>query len=153
MPRRSGPGLLQAHLTDAILAAFYEVHSELGAGFLESVYENAMVLVLRGRGLPVARQVPISVWFRGVRVGDFRADMVVGSLVLVELKACRCLEPAHEAQVLNHLRATDLEVALLLNFAPRAQFKRLVYENARKAGKPPAPRSPPEPPSAAEGRT
>jgi GxxExxY protein len=83
-------------------------------------------------GLTVARQVPVPVWFRGHRGGDFKADLLVSGAVLVELKAVRALEPAHEAQLLHYLKATAIEVGLLLNFGVRPQFRRLLFDNERK---------------------
>jgi GxxExxY protein len=87
-------------LTEQIIAVFYEVYNELGYGFLESVYEEAMYRALSSRGLEVHRQVPVPVWFRGERIGDFKADLAISNSVLVELKAARTFEPAHEAQLL-----------------------------------------------------
>src|SRR5438045_3269539 len=104
--------LYHSELTEQIIGAFYEVYSELGAGFLESVYETALSIALVERGLRVVRQAPIEVWFHGRRVGLFRADIVVESAVLLELKAARALESAHTAQLLNLLRATSVEVGL-----------------------------------------
>ena len=120
-------------LTEQIIGAFYEVYNELGSGFLESVYANSMQIALQERGLCVEQERPIQVWFRGRPVGDFRADLLVEGRVMVEGKALRALEPAHEAQLLNYLRATDVEVGLLMNFGPRAEFKRMVFSNSRKA--------------------
>jgi GxxExxY protein len=125
-------GLKHAKLTGAILHAFYEVYNELGPGFLESVYQNAMVIVLRSAGYQVDNKFPVTVWFRGDKVGDFEADLLVEVLVIVELKAARSIDPAYEAQLLNYLRATDIEVGLLLNFGPEPKFRRLAYDNARK---------------------
>lgn len=119
-------------MTERIIGVFYEVYNELGHGFLESVYEEAMAVALPQAGLKVERQVPLRVTFRGVVVGDFRADLLVENSVLLELKASRDIDPAHEAQLLNYLRATEVEVGLLLNFGPKARFKRLAFENSRK---------------------
>jgi|SRR5579863_5008693 len=119
-------------VTEAIIHAFYEVYNELGHGFLESVYEEAMFRVLKGNGITVRRQYPLPVWFRGEQIGDFRADLVVAANVIVELKAAKALEPAHEAQLLNYLRASDAEVGLLLNFGPTPKIKRLVFANEKK---------------------
>jgi GxxExxY protein len=131
-----GTDLLQAplhrDLTERIIRAFYAVYNALGQGFLESVYEQALLLELRSEGLKVESQVPIKVYYKGSIVGDFRADLMMEGRVLVELKAARGLDPAFEAQVLNYLRATRIEVALLLNFGPRPQIKRLVFDNPRK---------------------
>jgi len=125
-------GFKHKELTEKIIGVFYEVYNELGHGFLESVYEDAMAVALPQAGLKVERQVPLRVTFRGALIGDFRADLLVEKSVLLELKASRDIDPAHEAQLLNYLRATEVEVGLLFNFGPKAQFKRLVFENARK---------------------
>ncbi|HEV8378304.1 MAG TPA: GxxExxY protein, partial [Tepidisphaeraceae bacterium] len=105
---------------------------ELGFGFLESVYEQAMCIALRQVGLCVECQVPIKVYFRGVEVGLFKADMPVEGVILLELKSARALEPAHESQLVNELRATDIEVGLLLNFGPTPEVKRVAFDNERK---------------------
>jgi GxxExxY protein len=119
-------------LTHLIIKSFYEVYNELGGGFLESVYENAMTLVLQQQGLQVETQKEIAVYFRGNLIGNFRADMVVEGKVLLELKAVRCLERVHEAQLLNYLKATTIEVGLLMNFGNEPAFKRLVYDKQQK---------------------
>jgi len=127
-------------LTEQIINVFYEVYNELGHGFLESVYERAFEFALAAKGLRVNRQIEVPVWFRGHKVGDFDADMLVEQCVLLELKACRALDTAHEAQLLNYLRATHIEVGLLFNFGLKPQFKRLAFDNSRKV-RPDAPRS------------
>jgi GxxExxY protein len=104
----------------------------LGHGFLESVYHKALVLALRQAGLDAVPEVPVPVFFRGERVGEFSADVVVDGKVILELKAVRELEPAHEAQLLNYLRATPIEVGLLMNFGPKPKFRRLAFSNTRK---------------------
>jgi GxxExxY protein len=119
-------------LTEQIIGIFYYVYNELGFGFLERVYEEAMAVALRERGLEFQQQSPVPVWFHGQKIGSYDADLVVGGVVLVELKACKALEPAHEAQLLHYLRSTEIEVGLLLNFGPRPQVKRLAFENERK---------------------
>jgi GxxExxY protein len=125
-------GLKHRDLTEKIIGVFYDLYNELGHGFLESVYEQAMAVALDQAGMKVERQVPVSVWFRGQQVGDFRADLLVDAKILLELKAARTIDQAHEKQLLNYLRATDVEVGLLLNFGVKPQFRRLVYENDRK---------------------
>ena len=125
--------LLHVDLTDRIIGEFYDVFNELGHGFVESVYEEAMVIALRAAGLRVDRQVLVTVYFRGQVVGMLKADLVVECRVVVELKASRAIDSAHEAQLINYMRATELEVGLLLNFGTRPSFKRLVYTNDRKA--------------------
>lgn len=103
-------------LTSEILQACFEVSRELGAGFLESVYEKSLFVALRQKGLSVACQVPLKVKFRGVIVGEFYADILVEEKVLVELKAVSRIMPEHKAQVINYLKATGIEIGLLVNF-------------------------------------
>ena len=122
-------------LTQKIIGVFYEVYNELGAGFVESVYREAMRLALRQSNLKVETEVPIQVRFRGEVVGVFRADLVVNDTVLIELKATEGIIREHEAQTLHYLRATNIEVALLMNFGPRPRFKRLVMDNELKSPK------------------
>jgi GxxExxY protein len=124
--------LKHREVTEKVIGVFYDVYNELGHGFLESVHEEALAIALVQSGLKVERQVPIAVWFRRRRIGDFRADMLIEGQVLLELKAARTIDQAHERQLLNYLRATDVEVGLLLNFGVRPEFRRLVYENKRK---------------------
>jgi len=113
-------------LTAKIIEACFEVSNELGAGFLESVYQNALKIALRQKGLKVQAQVPLMVEFRGEEVGQFFADILVDDKVIVELKAASALAPEHQAQVINYLKASDLEVGLLVNFGkPRTEIKRL----------------------------
>ncbi|HXI25110.1 MAG TPA: GxxExxY protein [Pyrinomonadaceae bacterium] len=119
--------------TDQIIRAFYEVYNELGHGLLESVYERSLEIALNSLKLKVYRQIQIPVWFRGKPVGDFTADMLVEDCVLLELKAARALDASHQAQLLNYLRATEIEVGLLLNFGLKPEFKRLIFDNPRKA--------------------
>jgi GxxExxY protein len=119
-------------ITRSVIGSFYQVYKELGHGFLETVYADALSLVLRAEGLSVCREMPIRVYFRGNVIGRFRADVVVDGKVLVEVKAVPRLEPIHGAQILNYLRATVLEVGLLLNFGRRPQFRRLRFDNAFK---------------------
>jgi len=125
-------GLKHAELTEKIVGIFYDVYNELGYGFLESVYEESLVIALRQTGLDVERQLVIPVWFRGHEVGRFRGDILVEDSVLLELKSARILEPAHEAQLLHYLKSTEIEVGPLLNFASRPQFRRLLFDNSRK---------------------
>ena len=119
-------------ITDQILGVFYDVYNELGHGFLESVYQRSLVLALEAAGLRVCSRVAIPVWFRGERVGQFEADVLVEDCVLLELKAARMLDSSHRAQLMNYLRATEIEVGLLLNFGERPEFKRLIYDNLKK---------------------
>jgi GxxExxY protein len=126
------PALMHSDLTEKIIGVFYDVDNELGHGLLESTYAEALTVALEEIGLGAAREVPVPVWFRGRKVGQYYADLIVDGVVLLELKAARTLESAHEAQLLHYLRATDIEVGLLLNFGLRPQFRRLLFDNARK---------------------
>jgi GxxExxY protein len=125
-------GLKHAELTDKIIGVYYDVYNELGYGFLESVYEESMAMALGEVGLQAQRQVAVPVLFRGHQVGDFRADLLVEHKVLLELKAARTLDRSHEAQLLHYLRATEIEIGLLLNFGEKPQFRRLLFDNERK---------------------
>ncbi len=117
--------LLYSELTRSIIGCAFEVINELGAGFLESVYENAMLIALASAGHAVQSQQPVTVHFQGKPVGDFYADLLVEHKVIVELKAVKALAPEHEAQVINYLNATGIQVGLLINFGnPRLEFKR-----------------------------
>ncbi len=122
--------MLHEQLTETIIGAAIKVANTLGCGFLEKVYENALAHELRKAGLIVAQQVPIAVYYDGVIVGEYVADLVVNGVVILELKACSALENIHSAQCINYLKATGKEVSLLLNFGkPRLEFKRLVLTN------------------------
>jgi len=123
-----------AKVTETIIGTFYEVYNELGHGFLESVYEKSLAIALRDKGLEVFEQISVPVHFRGRQVGDFCADLLVNRIVILELKAARSIDPAHIAQILNYLRATQIEVGLLLNFGPKPEFKRVAFGNDRKSG-------------------
>jgi GxxExxY protein len=124
--------LKHEELTGRIIKVFYDVYNELGHGYLESVYEAAMRIALVQEGMVAFPKSHVSVWFRGQIVGEFVPDLLVDNLIIVELKAARAIEAAHEAQLLNYLRATRSEVGLVLNFGPKAAFKRLVFDNERK---------------------
>ena len=125
-------GLKHSDLTAKIIGVFYDVYNELGYGFLESTYAQALVVVLEESALSTAREAPVPVWFRHKKVGQYYADLIVEDVVLLELKAARTLDSAHEAQLLHYLRATEIEVGLLLNFGLRPQFRRLLFDNERK---------------------
>lgn len=128
--------LIHHELTETVIGVFYDVYNELGCGFLESVYHKAMEIALRAAGFHVASEVPIPVFFRGQRVGDFSADIVVNDTLLLELKAVKEFDAVHEAQLLNYLRGTHVEVGLLLNFGPRPAFRRRLFTNDRKQQRP-----------------
>jgi len=119
-------------LTEKIIGVFYEVYNKLGYGFLEKVYEHAMVLEREKEGIPVVSQAPIRVSYDGKVIGEYFADLLVDGKVIVEIKASNGLAPEHEAQLLNYLKATKIEVGLLLNFGPKPQVKRKVFDNIRK---------------------
>jgi len=117
--------LKQEAVTKAVIGCAFEVINELGAGFLESVYEKALLLALRQKGLAAVAQYPARVMFRGESVGDFYADILVEEKVIVELKAVKAIAPEHQAQIINYLNATGIEVGLLINFGnPRLEYKR-----------------------------
>lgn len=120
-----------SELTDIIIGVFYDVYNELGFGFLESVYRKAMQFALEDKGLSVQSEAAIAVFFRGRNVGDFRADLVVNGCILLELKTADRIIPAHEAQAMNYLRGSSLELALVLNFGPKPAMRRLILETAR----------------------
>jgi GxxExxY protein len=124
--------LKHSELTEKIIGVFYDVYNELGHGFLESTYAEAMAIALEQSGLTAIREVSVPAWFRGHRVGQYFADLLVENTILRELKATRTLESAHEAQLLHYLRATEIEVGLLLNFGQRPQFRRWLFDNDRK---------------------
>lgn len=125
--------LKHPELTQKIIGVFYDVYNEVGRGFLESFYSKCMQIALHEAGLHVQREVLIPVMFRNQDVGQFRGDLLVESLILLELKAVQTLDRSHEAQMLNYLRATEIEVGLLLNFgAIQPQLRRLVFENDNK---------------------
>ena len=130
---QSNRNTVHYELTRGIIGCAYDVINELGSGFLESVYENAMVLALSEAGLPVQSQVPVPVSFRGKRVGDFYADLLVDEKVLIELKAVKALAPEHQAQIINYLNATGIEVGLLINFGnPKLELKRFTRSKERE---------------------
>ena len=130
---KTGENLLHSNITQAILGAFYDVYNHLGPGFLESVYEASLVIDLLGAGVDVARQSDVPVHFKGCLVGKYVADLIVERKVIVELKAVRSLSSSHEAQIINLLKATGLEVGLVLNFGPKPEFRRMVYSNSPAA--------------------
>lgn len=120
--------MLYEDVTSKVLEACFEVSNTLGIGYLESVYENALFVALIQKGIRVERQVPLKVKFRDVIVGDFQADMIVEGKVLLELKAVETLAKEHYAQLLNYLKATGIEVGMVINFGnPRLQYRR--FEN------------------------
>ena len=119
-------------LTERIIKIFYKVYNTLGYGFLEKIYENAMMIEFRKAFIPAVSQSPIKVVYEGELVGEHAADILVDEKVIVELKAANSLTPDHHAQLLNYLKATDIEVGLLLNFGPKPEISRKVFDNFRK---------------------
>ena len=120
------------NLTEDIIKIFYKVYNTLGYGFLEKIYENAMMIEFRKAGIPAESQSPIEVIYEGEIVGEHAADIIVDNTVIVELKAVKNLADDHHAQLLNYLKATDIEVGLLLNFGPKPEISRKVFDNFRK---------------------
>ncbi len=121
-----------SELTSGIINAFYHVYNQLGYGFLEKVYENALAHELRKRGYTVIQQAALEVVYDNVVVGNYFADMLVNDAVILELKAAEEISKRHLAQLLNYLKASKIDVGLLLNFGPKPQLKRQIFETARK---------------------
>ena len=124
--------LLHKELTEGIIKTFYEVYNELGYGFLEKVYQNSMYLELKTRGYFVEAQKQIKVFYKGAEVGEYYADLVVNDTIILELKAAEVIVEEFEFQLINYLRATNIEVGLLLNFGKKPEFRRKIFENRRK---------------------
>lgn len=124
--------LLHQHVTERVLTEYYKVFHELKFGFKEEIYKRAMVIALNEARVAVQEEVPVAVWFRGRQIGTFFADIVVERADLLEIKATKCIEDRHTAQTLNYLSASDLELALVLNFGEKPEFKRLLLTNDRK---------------------
>lgn len=124
---------MHKEISKPILKIFYDVYNELGYGFLEKVYQNAMYFELKAQGYKVEAQKQIKVYFRNQLVGEFYADLLIEDKIIVELKACEYLISSHIAQLINYLKSTQIEVGLLLNFGETPDFKRLVYTNNRKS--------------------
>lgn len=119
-------------LTDKIIKCVYDVYNELGYGFLEKVYENALMIALYENGLSAENQRSIEVYYKNTIVGDYRADILVDNKVVLEIKAVKEFVSEHEAQLLNYLKATKYEVGFLINFGPKIEFKRFAFDNVRK---------------------
>lgn len=120
---------LHGEITQVIIQAFYKVYNELGYGFLEKVYENALFIELEKTGLYIEKQRRIEVYYENEVVGSYYADLVVDEKVIIELKAAEGLREEHECQLINYLKATEIEVGLLLNFGKSPQFKRKIFTN------------------------
>ncbi len=125
--------MLHENITKKIIEAYYKVFNTLGYGFLEKVYENALKIELKKMNLKVEQQQNIKVFYESFEVGDYYADLIVEDLVIIELKAAESLCEEHEIQLINYLKATNLEVGLLLNFGKKPEFKRKVFSNDRKS--------------------
>jgi len=119
-------------LTEKIIKIFYRVYNKLGYGFLEKVYENAMMIEFKKEGIPAVSQSAIKVFYRGEVIGEYYADILVDNKVIVEIKAAKRLAKENEAQLLNYLKATNVEVGLLLNFGTKPKVKRKAFDNLRK---------------------
>ncbi len=130
--------LKEEELTGFIIKAYYKVYNTLGYGFLERVYHKSLELELRNMGLAVHYKRRTEVYYEGVQVGIYQADLVVNNKIIIEIKATEGLHPAHEAQLVNYLRATEIEIGFLFNFGQKPQFVRKYFSNERKSlGKPP----------------
>jgi len=124
--------LLHNELTSLILKTYYKVYNELGYGFLEKVYQNALLIELKKKGLDVIPNKKIMVYYKGENVGDYYADIIVNNTVILELKAAEYIIDQFENQLLNYLKGTNCEIGLLLNFGKKPEFRRKIYENKRK---------------------
>ncbi len=118
-------------LTSSIIGCFYDVYNELGYGFLEKVYENALKYELEKRGFYVENQKPIKVYYDDILVGEYFADLIVNNKVIIELKAADALCEEHEYQLINYLKATEIEVGLLLNFGKKPEIRRKIFSNRK----------------------
>ncbi len=123
---------LHSEITEQIIKAFYKVYNTMGYGFLEKVYEKILMIELKKMGLEAQRQIEIKVYYEGEEVGDYKADIIVEEKVILELKAADTLCEEHEAQLLNYLKATPIEIGLLLNFGVKPQMKRKIFTNDKK---------------------
>ena len=127
--------LLHKDTTDIILKSFYKVYNNLGYGFLEKVYENALLYELRNQGLDCEKQKPIKVYYEQIQVGEYYADIIVNECIILELKAAESIVEEHEFQLINYLKATEIEIGLLLNFGKNPEFKRKIFTNNKKISK------------------
>jgi len=124
--------MLHEEITDKIIKAYYKVYNTLGYGFLEKVYQKALLIELRNMGFDCEEEVPVKIYYNGQRVGDYRADIIVNDCVIIENKTAESLAEENEFQLINYLKATEIEVGLLLNFGKKPQFKRKIFTNDRK---------------------
>jgi len=121
-------------LTEKIIGLFYKIYNKLGYGFLEKVYENAMMIEFRKAGINAQAQAPIVVKYDNEVIGEYTADILVENKVIIEIKAAKLLMAENEAQLLNYLKATDKEIGLLINFGPKSEVKRRAFDNKNKIG-------------------
>ena len=124
--------MLHAEITAKIINSFYKVHNTLGYGFLEKVYENALIIELKRAEMNVSQQQNIRVFYENQIVGDYYADLIVNENIILEIKAAENLKAENRSQLINYLKATDKEIGLLLNFGKSAEFKRVIFTNDRK---------------------
>ncbi|WP_320045976.1 GxxExxY protein [uncultured Ilyobacter sp.] len=120
---------LYEDLTEKIIKCFYKVYDELGFGFLESVYEAALVIELQEMGLKIERQKELEVFYKGISIGKYRSDIIVENKIIIELKSTSNLSKIHEVQLVNYLKATNIEIGLLVNFGEKLTFKRKIFRN------------------------
>ena len=123
---------LYQDLTERIIKCFYEVYNTLGFGFLEKVYEHALMIELTKSGLPAKKQQPIKVYYKSELVGDYYADIIIADKVILELKAAEAVVEEHEYQLINYLKATNIEIGLVLNFGKKPEIRRKIFTNDRK---------------------
>jgi GxxExxY protein len=126
---RPDDNYIHSEITDKIIGCAYDVYNQLGFGFAEKVYENAMMIKLPQKGLEVVQQTPINLYFEGNLVGEYFADILVNSKVILELKAVSSLSKAHEVQLVNYLKATGIKVGLLINFGEKLKITRRVFKS------------------------
>ncbi len=124
--------LLFKQLTGTAIKAYYKVFNTLGYGFLEKVYENAMGIELSRAGLNIKKQFPVTVYYEGIEIGYYIADLIIENSFIIEIKAMESLREEHEFQLINYLRATNIEVGLLMNFGKKAEYRRKIFMNERK---------------------
>ncbi len=123
---------MNREITDKIIKAYYKVYNELWYGFFERVYENALFIELTDMGLKCEKQRSIDVFYKGVKIGNYFADIIVEDKIILELKAAEGIAEEHEFQLVNYLKATEIEVGLLLNFGKAPEFKRKIFTNNNK---------------------
>ena len=133
VPTRDRDPYRHAGITKKLLDCFFDVYHELGLGFLEAVYGNALAIALTQARIPFRREFNVPVFFRGIPVGAYKADFLVADEIIVELKAARAIDPVHIAQLVNYLRGSRVELGYILNFGPKPSYKRFILSNVRKS--------------------